>query len=65
MNAEKATYSVNECAEILGISAPSLYKLIHEISSFPVLRVGKRILIPKAAFENWLNTPENYQKNKD
>lgn len=65
MNVEKVTYSVNECAEILGISAPSLYKLIHEFSDFPVLNAGKRVLIPKVAFEKWLNNPENYQKNKD
>lgn len=62
---QKATYSISEAAEILGISAPSMYKMVKEFDNFPILRVGKRILVPKAAFENWLENPRNYKNGEN
>ena len=50
---EKATMSVRELSMSMGISLPKAYELVKR-PGFPVLRIGSRILIPKAAFEEWL-----------
>ena len=39
--------SVPEAAEVLGISAVSLYKLIRNDNSFPVVAMGRRKSVPK------------------
>ena len=36
-------------AKVLGISISSAYELMHE-ASFPTLRVGSRIVVPKEKF---------------
>jgi len=45
---ERLTYSIKETAQVLGLSRNSVYQgcLRGEI---PSIRIGKRILIPKAA----------------
>lgn len=45
--------SVSDAAAALGISRPTMYTLMHR-ADFPVVRVGRRVLIPKAALEAWL-----------
>ena len=50
---EKATMSVRELSMSMGISLPKAYEFVKR-PGFPVLRIGSRILIPKAAFEEWL-----------
>jgi len=50
---EKATMSVRELSMSMGISLPKAYEFVKR-PGFPVLRTGSRILIPKAAFEEWL-----------
>ena len=50
---EKATMSVQELSMSMGISLPKAYELVKR-PGFPVLRIGSRILIPKAAVEEWL-----------
>lgn len=52
-NVCKRTFSVDEIAECLGISRPSAYELVHS-AGFPVISVGRRLLIPVAAFDRWL-----------
>ena len=53
MNSEKLTLTVSETAQMLGLSRNSTYQgvLTGEI---PHLKVGKRILIPRAALEKLL-----------
>ena len=46
LNAEMA-------AKLLGISLSSAYELMHE-ASFPTLRVGSRIVVPKEKFRQWV-----------
>lgn len=46
LNAEMA-------AKVLGISISSTYELMHE-ASFPTLRVGSRIVVPKGKFIEWV-----------
>lgn len=52
---EKLTYSVKELAEVLGVSVNRAYDITH-IEGFPVIKIGVRKLIPKAALEQWLLT---------
>lgn len=40
-------------AELLGISRPVAYKLTQE-EGFPVIRVGRRLLIPIDALQKWI-----------
>ncbi len=40
-------------AKVLGVSIFSAYELMHE-ASFPTLRVGSRIVVPKEKFIEWV-----------
>ena len=40
----KLTYNVNELVELLGVSRPIAYDLVHS-KGFPVINIGRRILI--------------------
>ena len=46
--------NVNDVASSLAISKVSAYELVKS-KGFPVVRVGRRIKIPKAAFIEWLD----------
>lgn len=49
---EKATLRVDEAARVLGISRWSLYKAVkRDDSSLPFIKIGGRILFPKAALD--------------
>lgn len=48
------TLSVPEVAAVLGISRAGAYKLVHS-ASFPKVKIGKRILVPKDKLIEWLD----------
>ena len=48
--------SVPQAAEVLGISAVSLYKLIRNDNSFPVVAMGRRKSVPKEQLKIWIDT---------
>ena len=48
------TLSVEEMAAFLGISRVGAYNLAHA-KGFPTLRVGKRILVPRDQFLQWMD----------
>jgi len=50
---EKVVLTVDEAAEYLGISRPQAYLGVHR-GDIPSIRIGKRILIPKAALDKLL-----------
>lgn len=50
---EKLTYSVKEMATVLGIGVNKAYELTF-IEGFPVIKVGAKKIVPKAALEKWL-----------
>ena len=68
-NTERAVYSVLEVAAMLDISVPNAYA-ISRSENFPSFTVGRRVLIPKVAFEQWLRdrsvgqTFESYKDKK-
>ena len=41
-------------ANTLGISKSSAYELMHE-KSFPTLKIGARMVVPKEKFIKWVN----------
>lgn len=48
------TLSVPEVAAVLGISRAGSYELVHS-ASFPKVKIGKRILVPKDKLIEWLD----------
>lgn len=54
MSEDKMAFTVEELASILGISRSCAYKLIRE-PGFPVVNIGRRVLIPRKALEKWIN----------
>lgn len=51
---EKMTYSIKEAAEILGVSKSFMYKLVQG-NEIPVIRLGKRLVIPKIRLHEFIN----------
>lgn len=51
---EKLVYTVKEVAQVLNIGMNKAYELIHQ-DKFPYKNLGKKILIPKKPFEDWVN----------
>ena len=41
-------------ADLLGVSQSTAYELMHE-KSFPTLRVGSRLVVPRDQFIQWMN----------
>ena len=50
---EKAVYNVYEVAALIGINLPKAYEIVRQ-ESFPSIRIGRRIVVPKEAFHKWL-----------
>ena len=46
--------SVREAAELIGISKPKMYELIHS-NEIPSIHVGKKIVIARQALMDWLS----------
>lgn len=53
-SSESLTYSVEQTANILGISRSKLYDLLRR-PDFPVIDIGHRKLIPRRQLEQWLD----------
>lgn len=50
---EKLVYTVRETAKILNIGLSKAYDLIQQ-KQIPVVKVGRKFLVPKQALESWL-----------
>ncbi len=62
MDKEKLTMTVSEAAKCLGICRNSAYEAIAR-GEIPVIKIGKRLLVPKAALELLLTAGQ--PTNKD
>lgn len=51
---EVLAYTLDEAAEVLRVSLPTLRTLVHR-PDFPAFRVGKRWMIPDADLKRWLS----------
>ncbi len=52
--ADKLTYNSREAAAALGVSLPTFYELANR-EGFPVVRVGRRVLVPVDDLRAWLS----------
>jgi excisionase family DNA binding protein len=50
---KKLTISVPEMAQLLGISRMTAYAAVRD-GTIPSLRIGRRVLISRAALDRWL-----------
>jgi excisionase family DNA binding protein len=51
---QSLTLSVRDAAVLSGIGRDALYRLVQD-GQIPHLKIGRRVLIPRAALEKWLN----------
>lgn len=51
---EKLVYSIQEVADLLGISRSYAYELVRN-GTIPALELGKKRVIPKEKFKQWVN----------
>lgn len=58
---EPLAYSVTELGKLLGIGRTKAYELVNSPEGPATVKVGKRIIVPKTALENWLH--EQAQKS--
>jgi excisionase family DNA binding protein len=64
MITEKLTFTVHEVAEALGINEKAAYDLV-KTDGFPAIWIGKRIIVPVAAFVEWMNTEAKKSRSED
>lgn len=50
---EPKVYTIPEVAALLGINVVKAYELARQ-EGFPAIRIGRRIIVPKAGLERWL-----------
>ena len=50
---EKIALSVTEAAQLLGVSRPTIYTLVHR-ADCPVFQAGHRTLISRVGLEKWV-----------
>ncbi len=62
---ERATYTIEEVAKMLGIGRSSAYQAVR-VGEIPTIRVGRRLLVPRLALEKMLGClPEAMIKNRN
>lgn len=49
--------NVNDLAEAMRINTTKAYQLV-KVEGFPAIKLGKRIIIPKEAFLDWLGSTQ-------
>jgi excisionase family DNA binding protein len=52
---ERKVYTARQVGRMLGLSKPRIYELLRS-NQIPNIRLGRRVVIPVAAFEEWLRT---------
>lgn len=50
---ERITYTIEEAAEVLGIGRSLAYDMASR-GELPSLRLGRRVVVPRKALEEWL-----------
>jgi excisionase family DNA binding protein len=60
---ERATYSIPEAAQIIGIGLSLCRELVKK-GEIPAKVLGRRVVIPKKALDSWLGLPNNISSNR-
>ena len=55
--ATKAVYDVPEVAKLLGTTRLAVYRLVSS-RALPSIRIGRKIVVPHNAFEEWLTASQ-------
>lgn len=63
-NTVKKTLKVEEVAKLLNLSRAGTYKLVNK-ESFPKIHIGKRIIIPVDAFNEWIKDNTELAKSAE
>jgi len=50
---EKIALTAAEACELIGVSRPTLYQLVHR-ADFPAMRVGRKWIISRRGLEEWV-----------
>ena len=58
---EKLVYSIQEAADLLGISRSYAYELVRN-GTIPALVLGRKRVIPKEKFVTWVNGNTDEEK---
>lgn len=58
MEPQRMTFSVEEAAGVLGISRALAYELVRR-GELPRLRLGRRIVVPRRALEDFIGAGSN------
>jgi len=58
------TLKVKDAAKILGVGLSAMYAL-SKSEGFPRINIGKKILIPRDAFEEWVKAQIKYRMNEE
>jgi excisionase family DNA binding protein len=58
---EPLTYTVNEAAQIVGVSRAFAYELAAR-GDLPTIRLGRRVVIRRTSLEQWLADRESEQR---
>jgi excisionase family DNA binding protein len=61
---ERAVYTVQEVAHLLGLALSGTYTLIRE-GTIPAIKMGSRWLIPKTRFHAWLDGVDQADDDPD
>jgi excisionase family DNA binding protein len=64
MEDERQTYTVDEAARIIGIGRNAAYEAIRR-REIPVLKIGRRLVVPKVALERLLSAGGTQATNDD
>lgn len=54
-NKERLAFNIKEAAAILGVSKPTMHRILPEIQH---KRFGRRVLIPRTALQTWLESED-------
>jgi len=57
MQGERLTFTVEETAKLLGIGRQLAYDRV-KTGEIPVIKIGRRLLVPRAALEKLLAEPQ-------
>lgn len=51
---EKEVYTLRELQNILNLSMPSIYKLIKEDKTFPIMKLNSKYVVSKKELSLWI-----------
>jgi excisionase family DNA binding protein len=60
----RLVFTVEEAAQLLGISRSFAYEAV-QLGEIPSMRIGRRILVPKAALQRFLNSVPSGEEDEE